>query len=1194
MTVKKILLIVMCVIMTCHAVPNASAEKYETAERIISPNAVVYTHWGDENQTSQQYNYNYVVQSLGKPNDSQSAYWQQPERVLFYRFNLNMYIEAGYSVEQAVILQKGASRQIIRLIDCPENNVENGQNYLTAPQLLPENIIDSYNLAEVNIGEDSVKELYPGARDGDNCAIDITDYVNGKTEFSYALYPHYGDRTTIYFSNHAQLYVKLIKKRSNIVFLHNNNSQQLSVSGETAESSVALNLKSADGGVCYSARKQLNGSETYYHFSVDMSAMDSGEYSAEVTFGNSETIERKFSFVQPKTTAGSVYASVDYGTSGVRIHGRAERTGDSAVMLVILKPGYNCDTLDYTKLDTESIYHMQALETNDGQYDVKVGLPKDEGSYVVIVQSPKGISKTVFTYYPDEAYELDNGIDKYTATYYAPWMLNWHMTKKNQIEAGYGGGEACQMSWALAISPENPNLMFAGTDTNGLWKSVDGGKTWRSSSAGFNSMGVADIAFDPENSEIVYALGSTGVGKYDEPNTGIYKSTDGGDTWKRVFYNKYYRVKNNGIIKFGSRNEKGVRRIFVGGHGKGEGIVYSDDEGASWNRLCGGTFAGYVTRDIALADGGNMVLLGTSGGIYLSEDGGNTFEERSPSSGAEYTVTTDPNDVSHWFCGTDSSIYETVDMGESWTLVYRFSQESGRQPEVGSVRFGYGSNPRLYAYIGPAHYPLRYSTDGGRNFTPIAKAAESTEFIEDNQGWGAETFALCESDPKLVMASLDGELYKSTDAGTTFFASSSGYSGMRASDFLFDETDDSNIFITSIDRGVVKTVNSGNDENYPLVDYAPSEDGTNIRYNGSKTMSAAARDPKDGKRIIVCVGGGEKYILKQSYDGGNTYTPINNAETVYTEHIEFNADNNRTIYAGSLISYDDGETWNRSEVTVRAVSPFDGNTVYGMRNGRPARSYDEGRTWEEYGPNVGAQCMICDSFENGVIYIGTYSALIKVAADGTPTYITPKSEKGFFGLAAAQDPKNKFHLVAGGTDNIDYGMSGGLFETYDGGKTWRRINGMPAARDIWTLEFHPNLPRVYIGTSAGTFVYEYEKYTEDKTVVTDRRITALKRQNTENTYNVDYSFKLWNPQEQNCSVHVIIGLYTKYENKLIKSITREYKLAPMSSAEVDIPFESDGNTVLKAYLWSDKLTPLNGAYDWDIIANDPNDFATEN
>jgi len=73
----------------------------------------------------------------------------------------------------------------------------------------------------------------------------------------------------------------------------------------------------------------------------------------------------------------------------------------------------------------------------------------------------------------------------------------------------------------------------------------------------------------------------------------------------------------------------------------------------------------------------------------------------------------------------------------------------------------------------------------------------------------------------------------------------------------------------------------------------------------------------------------------------------------------------------------------------------------------------------------------------------------------------------------AQDPKDGRNLVAGGVDNKGLAPTAGLFESFDGGGTWRVVPGMPGIRDIWRVKFHPTLQQVYVATSSGTFVYDY-------------------------------------------------------------------------------------------------------------------------
>lgn len=92
-------------------------------------------------------------------------------------------------------------------------------------------------------------------------------------------------------------------------------------------------------------------------------------------------------------------------------------------------------------------------------------------------------------------------------------------------------------------------------------------------------------------------------------------------------------------------------------------------------------------------------------------------------------------------------------------------------------------------------------------------------YIEDNHGWFAEAFRVHSTKGNECMVSVDGELHKGVyekDGELHLYPSASDISGIRASDFEFSKDNPNEMFIAAIDRGVIKTVDTQNGENYPL------------------------------------------------------------------------------------------------------------------------------------------------------------------------------------------------------------------------------------------------------------------------------------------------------------------------------------------------------------------------------------------
>jgi hypothetical protein len=107
-----------------------------------------------------------------------------------------------------------------------------------------------------------------------------------------------------------------------------------------------------------------------------------------------------------------------------------------------------------------------------------------------------------------------------------------------QKRAGFAGGEMGQMGFCLAISKKDPRRLAMSLDTAGIYVSLDAGATWQVRRSGLRSNGANSVAFDPENADVLYAAGNKNLPSddpYDPIADGIYRSSDLGVTWQRVF-----------------------------------------------------------------------------------------------------------------------------------------------------------------------------------------------------------------------------------------------------------------------------------------------------------------------------------------------------------------------------------------------------------------------------------------------------------------------------------------------------------------------------------------------------------------------------------------------------------------------------------------------------------------------------------
>jgi len=234
---------------------------------------------------------------------------------------------------------------------------------------------------------------------------------------------------------------------------------------------------------------------------------------------------------------------------------------------------------------------------------------------------------------------------------------------------------------ALIIDPRNPDIAFvaalghayAPNAERGIFRTRDGGKTWEKVLYVDDKSGGIDVVFDPKNPNTLfastwqvvrtpYSLDSGG------PGSGIYKSIDGGSTWKRL--------EGHGLPS-GIWGRSGVtvsggdsNRVYALIEAKEGGIFRSEDGGDTWSRINDDERyrqrAWYFTHIFADPKSTDTVYV-LNTGLFRSRDGGKTFDLLPAPHGDHHGFWIDPKDTDRLINGNDGGTTISVDGGKTWT-----------------------------------------------------------------------------------------------------------------------------------------------------------------------------------------------------------------------------------------------------------------------------------------------------------------------------------------------------------------------------------------------------------------------------------------------------------------------------------------------------------------------------------------------
>jgi len=247
---------------------------------------------------------------------------------------------------------------------------------------------------------------------------------------------------------------------------------------------------------------------------------------------------------------------------------------------------------------------------------------------------------------------------------------------------------------ALAMDPNNHNVVWAGTGENnsqrnlaygdGVYKTINGGKSWKNMGLK-SSEHIGKIMIDPRNSDVVYVC-SQGPAWGPGGERGLYKTTDGGKTWKAILTisentgvsDMEMDPRNPDVLYAASHQRR--RRVFTKIDGGPESRIYkSTDGGANWKKLTKGIPGGDVGRiGLALSPVNPDVIYAlielpnSKGGFYRSENRGETWSKKSiinPTSPQYYQeIYCDPVNVNRVYM-MDTRNMVTEDGGIIWKAV---------------------------------------------------------------------------------------------------------------------------------------------------------------------------------------------------------------------------------------------------------------------------------------------------------------------------------------------------------------------------------------------------------------------------------------------------------------------------------------------------------------------------------------------
>ena len=260
----------------------------------------------------------------------------------------------------------------------------------------------------------------------------------------------------------------------------------------------------------------------------------------------------------------------------------------------------------------------------------------------------------------------------------------------------------------MAVDPTDSRIMYIGAPSGGLWKTYDRGETWTPLTDNLPSMGVSGLAINPQNPQEIYISSGDGDGGYTY-TSGVFKSTDGGETWDITGFEVDLTTRQNSKDLVINPDNPDV--LFVS---TSIGLYKTVDAGDNWYMVAEGAF-----DDICFKPGDPQTVYASQfTAIHVSRDGGETFEKNEVEVSGRVLIGVTPADPEIvYLVAGQKGTFKSTDSGATFTKVADLPVEHKTQ----GYMFALAVSPTDPDELHFGTFESWKSADGGLNWTKTTK-----------------------------------------------------------------------------------------------------------------------------------------------------------------------------------------------------------------------------------------------------------------------------------------------------------------------------------------------------------------------------------------------------------------------------------------------------------------------------------------